>query len=454
MPLPILKHYSALNSSLQWALISALIILFSCLSFSYLTHQQIALQLNQQSEQQAQQLTRHASLLLRNSLRIDDRVSANVFLNDWVNAQPVLSATLYNGQHQAIAEASQTLPSSDNDFIWIEQTITDQGQSIGQLRCAISRLASQTLLNKISLLMIVASFLVSLLAALLVYFIQQRRERHSQMQLDALLQLKDDLEPETITTPSLIAQVSDTTDCINQLIEKKKNQLALQQALNQFTSQKPLPGTNKKVNYHDSAILFIEVANLESLQQQLSAEELVNTLNNYYQHLSQAAKLYNGTIDRYQGDGIVMLFGFPEKHPRDADHCLFAARLFQGLLESLNHDLQLQQLKFKIAAHWGPVLIAPINSGSEQQQIHVIGDTLHWAAHLAHHSEEGKLLISSKLIEQLADSQVGWQAGPELSDLDKSAQATYWLESLPGKASALIERQVKHIASISQQHDA
>jgi len=445
----ITNYYTELRNSIQWGLITSILTLVSCLTFSFFAIDTLNKRLLEQQHQAGQQIAQQGALLLRNNLRNDDRVSANVMLQDFVDGGTILSATLYNNNQQAIAEFSKNL-SDGAHFNWIEQRITDQEQLIGHLRVAVSQQEAHSVVATTSSIMILGSIIASLVLGLLSYLISNRRTQHSQLHIEALRKLETGEPVDLLQVKSQIHDITEVTECINQLIDQKTEQAALHRALNQFTSPRPLPGSEKNVSYHDSAILFIEIANMDALQQKLSAEELVDTLNTYYQQLSQAAKLYNGTIDRYQGDGLVMLFGFPEKHPRDADHCLYASHLFQGLLESLD-DPSLQVLSFKMAAHWGPVLIAPMASGESQKQMHVIGDTLHWAAHLAHHSQEGELLVSTKLIEQLEETQIEWKTGPELTDLDKSPQATHWLKALPTKADALIDRQVKHIASISHQ---
>jgi class 3 adenylate cyclase len=151
-------------------------------------------------------------------------------------------------------------------------------------------------------------------------------------------------------------------------------------------------------------------------------------------------------------DGILIIFGYPDKDPRDASHCLYAAQLFLGLVEALQrNDNQLQQLKFKISAHWGPVLIAPLKM-NQQIQFSLIGDTVHWTAQLAMQSKEMQILVSQDLIDQLNDpQQILWQPGPSLMDLNASKHDTRWLKALPDNAEKLIDRQVKHIMAMKEQ---
>ena len=151
------------------------------------------------------------------------------------------------------------------------------------------------------------------------------------------------------------------------------------------------------------------------------------------------------------GDGILIIFGYPDNDPRDASHCLYAAQLFLGLVQELQRtDVQLQQLNFKLSAHWGPVLIAPLEM-NQQIQFSLIGDTVHWTAQLAQQSKEMQLLVSQDLVDQLSEAEnILWQPGPSLMDLNANEHDTRWLDSLPNNAEKLIDRQVKHIMAMKE----
>jgi len=445
----VVKISQRLTTSQQWAALIALAILLTGLSFSYLVTSQLQQQLLLQQQQLATSLVKDASILLRSSLKKDDRISANIILQDWVDQELILSATLYNSTQQPIAEQG-LIELSGFDVYWLNQVVTDKEQLIGHLRVAINMSQAYNISQKNAALLMLASIMLSFITGVLAYFWGEHLLRNNRQQIQALEQLHDNESLNTIDRAASSLNDLALNNVINRLVRQKQHKIAVKQSFESFMASPPL-SKNNSLAYHHSALLFIEIQGLHELQQQLTAKQLTDTLNGYHQLLSQAAKLYNGTLDRYTGDGILIIFGYPDKDPRDASHCLYAAELFIGLVQELQRtDQQLQQLKFKLSAHWGPVLVAPLEM-NQQMQFNLIGDTVHWTAQLAQQSKEMQLLVSQDLVNQLTDAeQILWQPGPSLMDLNANEHDTRWLDALPDTAEKLIDRQVKHIMAMKE----
>ncbi len=443
------KISQRLTTSQQWAAFIGLAILFTGLTFSYLVTSQLRQQLLVQQQQLATSLVKDASILLRSSLSKDDRISANVILQDWVDQELILSATLYNSTQQPIAEQG-LIELGGYDVFWLNQVVTDEEQLIGHLRVAINMSQAYDISQRNAALLLLSSLMLSIIAGLLAYFWGECLLRANQQQIQTLDDLRNNGSLKIIEDSAYSQNDQALNNAINSVIRQKQQKIAVKKSFENFMAS-PNLSKSKSLTYHNSALLFIEIQGLKDLQQQLTAAELSDALNGYHQLLSQAAKLYNGTVDRYMGDGILIIFGYPDKDPRDASHCLYAAQLFLGLVQELQRtDQQLQQLNFKLSAHWGPVLIAPLEM-NQQLQFSLIGDTVHWTAQLAMQSKEMQLLVSQDLIDQLSDAQqILWQPGPSLMDLNASEHDTRWLDALPNTAEKLIERQVKHIMAMKE----
>jgi len=443
------KISQRLTTSQQWAAFIALAILITGFTFSYLVTSQLRQQLVLQQQQLATSLVKDASVLLHASLRNDDRISANVILKDWVDEELILSATLYNSTQQPIAEQG-LIELGGHDIFWLNQPVTNDEQLIGHLRVAINMYQAHSISQRNAALLLLSSIMLSVIAGLLAYFWGENILRANHRQIEALENLRLNKSLDIIKESANSQNDQVLNNAINSLIRQKQHKVSIKKSFDNFMAS-PHLSKSKTLTYHHSALLFIEIQGLKELQQSLSASELSDTLNGYHRLLSHAAKLYNGTVDRYMGDGILIIFGYPDKDPRDASHCLYAAQLFLGLVQELQHnDRQLQQLNFKLSAHWGPVLIAPLEM-NQQLQFSLIGDTVHWTAQLAMQSKEMQLLVSQDLIDQLSDAdQILWQPGPSLMDLNACEHETRWLDALPDTAEKLIDRQVKHIMAMKE----
>lgn len=435
----------SLNTSQRAGLIAALLVLVSGLLLTAFTYQSLLTQLSEQQGDANQRQLQQLSALLAPTLVRDDRISLNLTLDDWASDPAMPAIRVLDKDERPIASQGRISAELTRQTLTIEQDGVHLGMLEGYTSnepaaMAARRFASQNALMTAGL---------TLIAGLLAWLLSERHSRYLR-QLNGRLsgwrdgdELRLPMGPENPELQSLHSVLGDIS-------RREQQRRAVEQALGQFmaTGDTPFPDPMK---YYDSAMLFIEIQDLELLQQRLSAEELSDTLNQYHRLLTQAAKLYNGKVDRYLGDGVVMLFGVPGRDPNAAMHCLYAARLFTSLVNHLHeHNSGILPLEFNVAAHWGPVLMAPLQDGVSTQYS-LIGDAVHWAYHLATHSEERRILASQTLIEMLEDGHdVIWNEGPNIKDLHGGVQATYWLNQLPEKTESLISRQVKHITSMTE----
>lgn len=449
MGLAIIKLCQRYTSSQQWAGLIALAILLTGLTFSYLVTGQIRQQLIIQQQQLATNLVHDASILLRTNLRNNDRVSANVILQDWVDQELILSATLYDAMQQPIAEQG-LLELSDYDVFWLDQKVTDDNQLIGHLRVAINMSGAYEISHHNAILMIFSSLMLSLVIGGLAYLWGERIALSNKQQLLTIQSLHTNNLPSEISQAAYSSNDDTLTKAINKLVTDKQQKAVIKNSLNNFISN-PLQSSASHLSYQNSALLFIQIEGFAELQKSLTAKDLSDTLNHYHQLLSHAAKLYNGSLDRYINDSLIIVFSNPSQDTKNASHCLYAAQLFLGLVEQLqSNDKDLHTLDFKLAAHWGPILMAP-KSMQKNLAFNLMGDTVHWTAQLAQKSQSLQLLVSQDLVEQLTDAYtLSWQDGLSINDLNAEEQPTRWLESLPDNAEKLIDRQVKHILAIQK----
>lgn len=446
------------TTSQQWSALIALAILVTGLSFAYLVTGQLRQQLIGQQQNLATNLVRNASVLLRTSLSKDDRISANVILQDWVDQELLLSATLYNATQQPIAEQGLQQLSGYHVF-WLNHHVTDHNQLIGHLRVAVNMSKAYEISQHNGILLILSTLMISLIAGGLAYTWGERALLSRKQQLTAIEELSVDTEPNLIKQNAYSRDDHFLNTSINKLVQNKQDEADIQQALKHFSNE-IMPPKGATLRHHNNSLLFIEVSGFDKLKKDITAKELTHFLNQYHLLLSKAAKLYNGTIDLYSDHGIMMIFGYPENDPKDAIHCIYAAKLFLGLVEKLRgKDALLQSLSFKLAAHWGPILLAPDiikptnNTSSElssDDTVTMAGDTVHWTAYLAHSSNDNKLLVSQDLLDHINSAEeIQWKIGPQVLDLNAGKQKTHWLNALPATAKKLISRQVQQIFSLS-----
>src|SRR5689334_24355731 len=81
-------------------------------------------------------------------------------------------------------------------------------------------------------------------------------------------------------------------------------------------------------------VLFADVEGSMDLAEQHDPEEWRNIMQRFFSILSDAVEEFEGTVDKFTGDGIMAVFGAPiahEDHPRRA--CYAALRMLEDVGE-------------------------------------------------------------------------------------------------------------------------
>jgi adenylate cyclase len=95
-----------------------------------------------------------------------------------------------------------------------------------------------------------------------------------------------------------------------------------------------LPGERREVTMLNS-----DIAGFSSLSQSMEAEELVQFLNEYFQRMIRVVLDHGGNIDKFQGDGMLVVFGAPNPMQDHAERALHAALAMVREIERFNQEL-------------------------------------------------------------------------------------------------------------------
>src|SRR3977135_1835413 len=86
-------------------------------------------------------------------------------------------------------------------------------------------------------------------------------------------------------------------------------------------------------------MLNSDIAGFSTLSQTMEAEELVHFLNDYFARMIEVVLAHGGNIDKFQGDGMLVVFGAPNPMKDHAAQALKAARGMIGEVDRLNREL-------------------------------------------------------------------------------------------------------------------
>jgi adenylate cyclase len=132
-------------------------------------------------------------------------------------------------------------------------------------------------------------------------------------------------------------------------------------------------------------------------------EPLVEMLNEYFELMVETLFKYEGTLDKFMGDGIMALWGAPVVTKDDAVRSVECALEQMEVLRAFNTRRRARQepsLEIGIGIHTGPVVAGYIGS-SKALSYTVIGDTANTSARLCGAAGPGEILVSASTIDAL-----------------------------------------------------
>ncbi len=155
---------------------------------------------------------------------------------------------------------------------------------------------------------------------------------------------------------------------------------------------------------NEITMLFSDIRGFTTMSDGRPAQEVVNTLNEYFEVMVDVLFKYHGTLDKFVGDEIIGLFGAPisiEDAPFKAVSC--AVAMLQAL-EEFNRTRAsegLSAIRIGIGINTGMVITGAIGS-TRALQYTAIGDAMNVASRLVNVASSGEIIISEDTYKLVA----------------------------------------------------
>jgi len=127
-------------------------------------------------------------------------------------------------------------------------------------------------------------------------------------------------------------------------------------------------------------VLFSDISGFTALSEALDPEELTELINTCFDSLIKVIYKYEGTIDKFIGDCIMVLFGAPIAHEDDPERSVLTAFEILGALDRFNEE-QRVNLSIHIGINSGIVIAGGVGSDLRMDYT-VMGDTVNVAERL------------------------------------------------------------------------
>ena len=153
---------------------------------------------------------------------------------------------------------------------------------------------------------------------------------------------------------------------------------------------------DEHTDLREVTILLSDIRGFTALSERHQAGEIVEMLNTYFAYMNEVILRYDGVIDKYIGDAILVLFGAPhrkEDDPLRAVACAVEMQIGMDRVNQLNREHGLPELFIGIGINTGTVSAGQIGSDLYNEYT-VIGDGVNLASRIESHSLRGQVLIS------------------------------------------------------------
>jgi adenylate cyclase len=141
-------------------------------------------------------------------------------------------------------------------------------------------------------------------------------------------------------------------------------------------------------------VLFADFVGFTALADDLDPEELQMLVSGIFEDLAEEALRYDGTIEKFIGDAIFVIFGAPIAHEDDPQRALRCALGMQKIFAEHSARVKAQlgiELGLRIGVHTGMVVAGAVRAPAEYG---VMGDTVNTAARLQQAAAPGEIYVT------------------------------------------------------------
>lgn len=152
-------------------------------------------------------------------------------------------------------------------------------------------------------------------------------------------------------------------------------------------------------NRREVSILFADIRGYTAWSETAPPEQVVETLNHYLSLAAEVILAWEGTLDKFFGDGLMAVFNAPDDQ---ADHVHRATDAALALIKAAKEVnlMHGHQLSYSVGVNVGEAVVGYI--GTERAMNYTaIGDTVNLAKRLQEYGAPGQILIEEAVVKRL-----------------------------------------------------
>jgi adenylate cyclase len=165
----------------------------------------------------------------------------------------------------------------------------------------------------------------------------------------------------------------------------------------------------------DAAVMFVDVIGSTRRMEAITPEQVIAVIRAFHRRIVPIVFRHNGSIDKFLGDGLMAVFGAPEKAPDEARDALLCA---VEILDSIDQERDQRIAVGKAAStvgigiHFGPVIQGNVGI-ADRLEFTTLGDTVNVASRLESMTRQ----FDAGILLSLEALQAAERSGPLPADL-------------------------------------
>jgi len=163
------------------------------------------------------------------------------------------------------------------------------------------------------------------------------------------------------------------------------------------------------------SLLFADVVDSTALGAQHDPELVRSVMVRYFARMKEIAETHGGTVEKFIGDAVMVVFGVPLLHEDDAERAVRAALAMRDAVAQLNRGLRIA-LALRIGVNSGEVVAGV----GDDRQFLVTGDAVNVAARLQQGADPDEVVVGA-LTERLTRAAIEYEPREPITAKGKAA---------------------------------
>ncbi|HWC70675.1 MAG TPA: adenylate/guanylate cyclase domain-containing protein [Actinomycetota bacterium] len=148
-------------------------------------------------------------------------------------------------------------------------------------------------------------------------------------------------------------------------------------------------------------VLFSDIRGFSTIAERLEAREVAEVVGRHLSAMAEVVTAHGGTIDKFQGDAVMAVFGAPEPLAGHAERALRCALAMQARQEELNASGWnvdgMASMGVGIGVNTGRVIAGTVGGGGRLEYT-VVGDAVNVASRLQNEAEGGEIVATATTV--------------------------------------------------------